>query len=156
MRIRWMVLAAVAAAFCGSPAMAGDNRLEDRASDSYSADDLATLQRTAARGDAQAMYDLAMVYREGEGAPKDLKNTSKVPLGLVQYLTCEVPVTSTNWPGTKWTAVISAPTSMRLSGVTRNSASLRFGSTSAFAKLPRSALVKRETLRVPPPTWMAV
>lgn len=26
-------------------------------------------------------------------APKDLKNTSKVPLGLVQYLTCEVPVT---------------------------------------------------------------
>lgn len=26
-------------------------------------------------------------------APKDLKNTSKVPLSLVQYLTCEVPVT---------------------------------------------------------------
>lgn len=26
-------------------------------------------------------------------APKDLKNTSKVPLGLIQYLTCEVPVT---------------------------------------------------------------
>lgn len=26
-------------------------------------------------------------------APKDLKNTSKIPLGLVQYLTCEVPVT---------------------------------------------------------------
>ncbi|MBK7509778.1 MAG: hypothetical protein IPI16_17310 [Comamonadaceae bacterium] len=26
-------------------------------------------------------------------APKDLKNTSKVPLGLVQYLTCEIPVT---------------------------------------------------------------
>nr|WP_315170237.1 hypothetical protein [uncultured Limnohabitans sp.] len=26
-------------------------------------------------------------------APKDLKNTNKVPLGLVQYLTCEVPVT---------------------------------------------------------------
>lgn len=26
-------------------------------------------------------------------APKDLKNSSKVPLGLVQYLTCEVPVT---------------------------------------------------------------
>lgn len=26
-------------------------------------------------------------------APKDLKNTNKVPLGLVQYLTCAVPVT---------------------------------------------------------------
>jgi len=26
-------------------------------------------------------------------APKDLKNTNKVPLGLIQYLTCEVPVT---------------------------------------------------------------
>ncbi|GGI53230.1 hypothetical protein GCM10011430_04040 [Oxalicibacterium solurbis] len=26
-------------------------------------------------------------------APKDLKNTSKVPLGLVQYLTCKIPVT---------------------------------------------------------------
>ncbi|PQJ26079.1 hypothetical protein BSZ31_15125 [Limnobacter sp. SAORIC-690] len=26
-------------------------------------------------------------------APKDLKNTGKVPLGLIQYLTCEVPVT---------------------------------------------------------------
>tara|TARA_Y100000780_G_scaffold59173_1_gene51557 strand:+ start:52 stop:933 length:882 start_codon:yes stop_codon:yes gene_type:complete len=26
-------------------------------------------------------------------APKDLKNTNKVPLGLVQYLACEVPVT---------------------------------------------------------------
>jgi len=26
-------------------------------------------------------------------APKDLKNTSNVPLGLIQYLTCEVPVT---------------------------------------------------------------
>lgn len=26
-------------------------------------------------------------------APKDLKNTKDIPLGLVQYLTCEVPVT---------------------------------------------------------------
>ncbi len=26
-------------------------------------------------------------------APKDLKNTKNIPLGLVQYLTCEVPVT---------------------------------------------------------------
>jgi hypothetical protein len=26
-------------------------------------------------------------------APRDIKNTSKVPLGLIQYLTCEVPVT---------------------------------------------------------------
>ena len=48
-------------------------------------------------------------------------------------------VTSTCWPLTKWSAVISAPTSIRLSGLTRNSASLRLGSTLATAKFPRSA-----------------
>ena len=46
-----------------------------------------------------------------------------------------VPVTSTNWPATKWSAVISAPTGIRLPRTTRNSASLRFGSTLATAKL---------------------
>ena len=51
-----------------------------------------------------------------------------------------VPVTSTNWPATKWSAVISAPTGMTASSETRNSAILRFGSTLATAKWPRSAL----------------
>ena len=53
------------------------------------------------------------------------------------------PVTSIFWPGTKWSAVISAPTSIRLSGLTRNSATFRFGSTLAFAKFSRSARVTR-------------
>ena len=56
-------------------------------------------------------------------------------------LPIEVPVTSTNWPTTKWSAVISAPTGIRSLSSTRNSASLRLGSTLATAKWPRSALV---------------
>ena len=67
-----------------------------------------------------------------------------------------VPVTSTCWPLTKWSAVISAPTSIRLSGLTRNSASLRLGSTFATAKLPRSARVTRLGLRLPAPSWSEV
>ena len=39
-------------------------------------------------------------------------------------LPVEMPVTSTNWPGMKWSAVISAPTGMTASSETRNSASL--------------------------------
>lgn len=74
MRTRWMVLAALAAALGAAPALAADGgRLDDRAARGYSADDLATLQKTAAHGDAGAMYDLAMVYRDGDGASKDLK-----------------------------------------------------------------------------------
>ena len=49
-------------------------------------------------------------------------------------------MTSTFWPATKWSAVNSAPTSIRLSSETRNSATWRLGSTSALAKWPRSAL----------------
>ena len=64
-------------------------------------------------------------------------------------LPIDVPVTSTNWPGTKCAAVISAPTSIRFSGLTRNSATLRFGSTSARAKCPRSAFGVPFGLRVP-------
>ncbi len=70
-------------------------------------------------------------------------------------LPIEVPVTSTNWPGTKWSAVISAPTGIIASSLTRNSATLRFGSTLAIAKLPRSALVTFFTLRVPEPSCSA-
>ena len=55
-------------------------------------------------------------------------------------LPIEVPVTSTNWPTTKWSAVISAPTGISSFSSTRNSASLRLGSTLATAKWPRSAL----------------
>jgi hypothetical protein len=66
------------------------------------------------------------------------------------------PVTSTIWPLTKWSAVISAPTSMTLSGLTRNSASLRLGSTLATAKLCRSARVTRLALRLPAPSCSAV
>ncbi len=51
-------------------------------------------------------------------------------------------------PSTKWSAVISAPTSIRLSGLTRNSTSFRFGSTLATAKCPRAA--RRQTLHLGP------
>ncbi len=54
-------------------------------------------------------------------------------------LPVEVPVTSTNWPTTKWSTVSSAPTGISPSSSTRNSASLRFGSTFATAKWPRMA-----------------
>ena len=55
-------------------------------------------------------------------------------------------------PVTKWSAVSSAPTAIRLSASTRNSASFRFGSTEAAAKCPRSAFGVRFTLRVPTPS----
>ena len=64
-------------------------------------------------------------------------------------LPIEVPVTSTNWPGTKWSAVIVAPTGIMSSSATRNSTSLRFGSTLATAKWPRCALVVFLTLAQP-------
>ena len=70
-------------------------------------------------------------------------------------LPIEVPVTSTNWPTTKWSAVISAPTGISASSLTRNSASLRLGSTLAIAKWPRSAFGTFLTLRVPEPSWSA-
>src|SRR3954471_13765123 len=66
-----------------------------------------------------------------------------------------VPVTSTNWPTRKWSAVISAPTGISASSLTRNSAIVRFGSTLATAKRPRSALLTFLTLRVPEPSWSA-
>src|SRR5262249_30603139 len=67
-----------------------------------------------------------------------------------------VPITSTICPLTKWSAVISAPTSIRFSGLTRNSASLRLGSTLATAKPCRSERVKRLALRRPAPNCRAV
>ena len=67
-----------------------------------------------------------------------------------------VPVTSTNWPATKWSAVISAPTGISVLGTTRNSASLRFGSTLATAKRPRSAFETFLTLALPTPSCSAV
>ena len=63
-----------------------------------------------------------------------------------------VPVTSTNWPGMKWSAVISAPTGISASSDTRNSASFCFGSTLATAKRPRSAADTFFTLALPTPT----
>ena len=48
-------------------------------------------------------------------------------------LPIDTPDTSTNWPGTKWAAVISRPTSTMQSALTRNSASRRLGSTCALA-----------------------
>src|SRR6185503_15085240 len=66
-----------------------------------------------------------------------------------------VPVTSTNWPTTKWSAVISAPTGIIASALTRNSAIVRLGSTLATAKRPRSALLTFLTLRVPEPSCRA-
>src|SRR5262245_5704863 len=67
-----------------------------------------------------------------------------------------VPITSTICPLTKWSAVISAPTSIRFSGLTRNSASLRLGSTLATAKPCRSERVRRLALRRPAPNCRAV
>jgi hypothetical protein len=49
-------------------------------------------------------------------------------------LPIEVPVTSTNCPTRKWSAVISAPTGIIASSLTRNSAIVRLGSTLATAK----------------------
>src|SRR5690606_5760100 len=71
-------------------------------------------------------------------------------------LPIEVPVTSTFWPATKCSTVISDPTSIRFSGDTRNSASLAFGSTEAVAKWPRIAFVVFFTLARPTPSWTAV
>ena len=51
-----------------------------------------------------------------------------------------VPVTSTFWPATKWSAVISAPTSSRLSADTRNSATFAFGSTVAIGEMAAQRL----------------
>lgn len=74
MRTRWMVLAAMAVALTGSPALArGDDSLNSLSSNGYSPRQVEALQRTTARGDAEAMYDLAMAYRDGEGAAVDLK-----------------------------------------------------------------------------------
>ena len=57
-------------------------------------------------------------------------------------------------PGAKggW---ITVPTGISASSLTRNSATLRFGSTFASAKLPRSALVTFFTLRRPEPSCSA-
>src|SRR5581483_4378501 len=88
----------------------------------------------------------------------ELPWVARPPLKFQRFITpwkplpIEVPVTSTNWPTTKWSAVSSAPTSMRLSGLTRNSASVRFGSTDDFAKCPRSAFGVFFTLREPAPS----
>src|SRR6185312_1063825 len=70
-------------------------------------------------------------------------------------LPIEVPVTSTSWPSTKWSACSCAPTSMRFSASTRNSATWRFGSTLATANWPRSALVVFFTLACPAPNCSA-
>jgi hypothetical protein len=67
-----------------------------------------------------------------------------------------VPVTSTNWPATKWSAVSSAPTGIMFSAATRNSAILRLGSTLATAKWPRSAFETFLTLAFPTPSCSAV
>src|SRR6185312_6109197 len=67
-----------------------------------------------------------------------------------------VPVTSTFWPGTKCSTVISAPTSIMLSAETRNSATFALGSTDAVAKWPRSAFDVFFTLARPTPSWTAV
>ena len=56
-------------------------------------------------------------------------------------LPIETPVTSTNWPATKWPTWISAPTSSSASSSTRNSPTFAFGSTLALAKWPRIGLV---------------
>jgi hypothetical protein len=71
-------------------------------------------------------------------------------------LPMEVPVTSTYWPGTKCSAVISAPMSIRFSGLTRNSATFRFSSTSALAKWPRNAFGVFFAFRLPAPSCTAV
>ena len=52
-----------------------------------------------------------------------------------------VPETSTNWPGTKWSAVISAPTSIRLSSDDAELGDLALRlDLGALAKWPRSRL----------------
>src|ERR1043165_362640 len=66
-----------------------------------------------------------------------------------------VPVTSTNWPTRKRSAVISAPTGITESSLTRNSAIVRLGSTLATANRPRSALLTFLTFRVPAPSCSA-
>src|SRR5262249_11556790 len=58
-------------------------------------------------------------------------------IGPAKPLPIDVPVTSTYWPTTKWSAVISAPTGISASSLTRNSATLRLGSTLDTAKCPR-------------------
>lgn len=74
MRKRWMVLAVAALALTGSPALArGEGGLSSLSSNDYSPRQVEALQRTAARGDAEAMYELALAYRDGEGAAVDLK-----------------------------------------------------------------------------------
>ena len=66
-----------------------------------------------------------------------------------------VPVMSTNWPGMKWAADSSTPTSRTFSGATRNSASFFLGSTLALAKVVRCALATFFTLAAPAPSWKA-
>jgi len=79
MRRWWCVPAVLAVVLFAAPAMAAaggrlDNPATGAASPTPAADDdLDALRKTAAHGDAEAMYDLAMVYRDGEGTPKDLK-----------------------------------------------------------------------------------
>ena len=60
-----------------------------------------------------------------------------------------VPMTSTNWPGTKWLGTSSAPTSSTASLATRNSTSFFFGSTLALAKWPRLGWLTFLTLALP-------
>ena len=62
---------------------------------------------------------------------------------------------STNWSATKCAAPSSAPTSSIASGETRNSATLRLGSTLALAKWPRSGWATFLTLALPTPSWTA-
>ena len=74
MRTRWIVLAALAMTLGATPVVAAEGgRLDDRAGAAASAADVAALRRIASRGDVEAMYELGMVYRDGDGAPKDLK-----------------------------------------------------------------------------------
>ncbi|HRD28963.1 MAG TPA: tetratricopeptide repeat protein, partial [Caulobacter sp.] len=79
MRLWWCVPAVLAGFLFAAPVMAAESgRLDNPVAGSPAPttpadDDLVALRRTAAHGDAEAMYDLAMVYRDGEGTPKDLK-----------------------------------------------------------------------------------
>src|SRR5262249_33988751 len=67
-----------------------------------------------------------------------------------------VPMTSTNWPATKWLGTSSAPTSRAASLATRNSTSFFLGSTLALAKWPRICWLTFFTLALPEPSWTAV
>lgn len=61
------------------------------------------------------------------------------------------PHTSTSWPGTKCLAWINIPGSRSASGVTRNSASIRFGPTPASLYCPKVTLLTRRVLASPTP-----